>query len=179
MATPDSTIDDAPLVVHQGWGMPDYIPKNFDHKFYGRIPVRKALYLSRNIPALRMAQKVGINNVIETARNAGIKAKLDPNLSLALGSSAISPLDMAGAYSTFARDGIAIKPSVLRRIENNKGVVLKLFNEPKTRVFPPEPVAELLEVLQDLVKCGTGTQAKLVDRPVAGKTGTADEGKDI
>jgi membrane peptidoglycan carboxypeptidase len=86
---------------------------------------------------------------------------------------------MAGAYSTFARDGIAIKPSVLRRIENNKGVVLKSFNETKTRVFPPEPVAELIDVLQDVVKYGTGTQAKLADRPVAGKTGTADEGKDI
>lgn len=179
LATPDTGIDDAPLVVHQGWGMPDYIPKNFDHKFYGHITVRKALCLSRNIPALRMAQKVGINNVIETARLAGIRAKLDPNLSLALGSSAISPLDMAGAYSTFARDGIVIKPSVLRRIENNKGSVLEIFNEPKTRVFPPEPVAELIDVLQDVVRYGTGTQAKLADRPVAGKTGTADEGKDI
>ena len=63
--------------------MPDYIPKNFDHKFYGRITVRKALALSRNIPALRMAQKVGINNVVETARQAGVRSKLDPNLSLA------------------------------------------------------------------------------------------------
>ncbi len=179
LATPDSGIDDSPLVVHQGWGMPDYIPKNFDHKFYGHITVRKALCLSRNIPALRMAQKVGINNVIETARLAGIRAKLDANLSLALGSSAISPLDMAGAYSTFARDGIAIKPSVLRRIENNKGLVKEIFNEPKTRVFPPEPVSELIDVLQDVVRMGTGTQAKLADRPVAGKTGTADEGKDI
>ncbi len=159
--------------------MPDYAPKNFDHKFYGRIPVRKALALSRNIPALRMAQKVGINNVIETARLAGIRAKLDPNLSLALGSSAISPFDMAAAYSTFARDGMAIKPTVIRRIENNSGRVIDSFEEPKTRVFPSEPVAELVEVLQDVVKYGTGTQAKLADRPVAGKTGTADEGKDI
>ncbi len=178
-ATPDSTIDDSPLVVHQGWGMPDYIPKNFDHKFYGHIPVRKALALSRNIPALKMAQKVGIDHVIETARLAGIKSKLDPNLSLALGSSAISPLDMATAYSTFARDGMAIKPTVIRRIENNNGQVIDSFAEQKTRVFPPEPVAELVNVLQDVVKYGTGTQAKLADRPVAGKTGTADEGKDI
>jgi 1A family penicillin-binding protein len=179
LATPDTTIDDSPLVVHQGWGLPDYIPKNFDHKFYGRITVRKALALSRNIPALRMAQKVGINNVVETARQAGVRSKLDPNLSLALGSSAVSPLDMAGAYSTFARNGVVIKPSVIRRIESNKGQVLEISNEPKTRVFPPEPVAELIDVLQDVVKYGTGTQAKLADRPVAGKTGTADEGKDI
>ncbi len=178
-ATPDTPIDDSPFVVHQGWGLPDYAPKNFDHKFYGRIPVRKALALSRNIPALRMAQKVGINNVIETARQAGIKAKLDPNLSLALGSSAISPFDMAAAYSTFARDGMAIKPTVIRRIENNSGQTIDSPVEQKTRVFPSDAVAELIDVLQDVVKFGTGTQAKLADRPVAGKTGTADEGKDI
>jgi len=178
-ATPDSPIDDSPLIVHQGWGLPDYIPKNFDHKYYGHITVRKALALSRNIPALKMAQKVGINNVVETARQAGIRAKLDPNLSLALGSSAISPFDMATAYSTFARDGVSIKPTVIRRIENNNGQVIEAFTEQKTTAFPPEPVAELVDVLQDVVKYGTGTQAKLPNRPVAGKTGTADEGKDI
>ena len=155
-ATPDSPIDDSPLIVHQGWGLPDYIPKNFDHKFYGHITVRKALALSRNIPALKMAQKVGINNVVETARQAGIRAKLDANLSLALGSSAISPLDMATAYSTFARDGVSIKPTVIRRIENNNGQVLDAFTEQKTTVFPPEPVAELVDVLQDVVKYGSG-----------------------
>ena len=178
-ATPDSPIEDSPLVVHQGWGLPDYVPKNFDHKFYGRITVRKALALSRNIPALRTAQKVGIEKVIETARLAGVKAKLDANLSLALGSSAISPLEMAGAYSTFARGGIAIAPKVLRRVENNRGQMLLVYDEEKNKAFPPEPVAALVDVLQDVVKYGTGTQAKLADRPVAGKTGTADAGKDI
>jgi membrane peptidoglycan carboxypeptidase len=177
--TPDSYIEDSPLVVHQGWGLPDYVPKNFDHKFYGRIPVRKALYLSRNIPALRIAQKVGIDKVIEIARLAGIKAKLDPNLSLALGSSAISPLEMAGAYSTFARGGIVTPPKVLRRVENSRGQMLVVSGDERARAFPPEPVAALVDVLQDVVKCGTGTQAKLADRPVAGKTGTADAGKDI
>jgi membrane peptidoglycan carboxypeptidase len=86
---------------------------------------------------------------------------------------------MATAYSTFARDGMSIKPSVIRRIENNNGQVIESFAEQKTRVFAPEPVAELVDVLQDVIKYGTGTQAKLADRPVAGKTGTADEGKDI
>ena len=178
-AGPDSAIEDSPFVVHQGWGLPDYIPKNFDHKFYGRITVRKALALSRNIPSLRMAKKVGIDKVIETARLAGIKSKLDPNLSLALGSSAISPLEMASAYGTFARGGIAIAPRVIRRIENNRGQVLDSGGEEKIQAFASEPVAALVSVLQDVVKYGTGTQAKLADRPVAGKTGTADAGKDI
>jgi len=72
--------------------LPDYAPKNFDHKFLGRIPVRKALALSRNVCSVRIAQLVGIDSVVETAREAGITSKLEPNLSLALGSSAVTPL---------------------------------------------------------------------------------------
>jgi membrane peptidoglycan carboxypeptidase len=98
---------------------------------------------------------------------------------LALGSSAISPLEMAGAYTTFARGGVSINPKVLRRVENNRGQMLLVDSEEKTKAFPPEPVAALVDVLQDVVRYGTGTQAKLADRPVAGKTGTADAGKDI
>ena len=177
--SPDSIIDDTPLVIHQPYGLPDYAPKNFDHKFLGRIPVRKALALSRNVCSVRIAQLVGIDSVVETAREAGITTKLEPNLSLALGSSAVTPFDMAGAYSTFARMGVAIKPQVLRKIENNRGEVIEVFQPTVDKVFPVEAVARLVSVMQDVVKYGTGTGAKLDDRPVAGKTGTADEAKDI
>ncbi len=176
---PDSIIDDSPLVIKSPWGQAPYAPKNFDHKFYGRIPIRRALALSRNVPAVKVGQQVGMESVIETARLAGVTAKLDPNLSLALGSSAASPLEMAGAYSTFARFGIAIKPQVIRKIENNRGQVIEVFDPRADRAFQVEPVARLVECMQDCVRWGTGTQAKLADRPVAGKTGTADEGKDI
>lgn len=179
VANPETMVDDKPLVIHQLWGLPDYAPKNFDRKFMGRIPVRRALALSRNVPAVRTAQLVGIDRVVETARLAGITSKLDPNLSLALGSSAVSPLDIAAAYSTFARVGVAMTPQVLRRIENSRGQVIEVFESKVDKVFPVEPVAELLDVMQDVVKYGTGTQAKLSNRPVAGKTGTADAAKDI
>jgi len=141
--------------------------------------MRRALALSRNIPSVRTAQMVGMDSIVETARQAGITTKLDPNLSLALGSSAVTPLDMAGAYSTFARSGVAIKPQTLRRIENNKGQVIYVEDQKYDKVFTVEPVAELVDVMQDVVKYGTGAGAKLADRPVAGKTGTADAGKDI
>lgn len=176
---PESTIDDTPLTIKQGWGLPDWSPKNFDHRFMGRITVRRALALSRNVPAVRIGKAVGVENVIETARLAGITTRLDPNLSLSLGSSAVTPLDMAGAYSTFARGGIAIKPQVLRRIENNRGQVIDRYEPRVDKVFDTDAVARLVDVLQDVVRAGTGTAAKLGDRPVAGKTGTADAGKDI
>lgn len=178
-ANPDSIIDDTPLVVKQPWGLPDYAPKNFDHKFMGRIPVRKALALSRNVPAVKIAREAGMESIVETARLAGVTSKLDPNLSLALGSSAVSPLDMAAAYSTFVRGGVSIKPQMLRRIENNRGQVIQVFEGKYDKVFNMQPVAKLVDCLQDVVKFGTGTGAKLDDRPVGGKTGTADEGKDI
>lgn len=176
---PDSIIEDTPLVVKQRWGLPDYKPGNFDHRYMGRIPVRTALKLSRNVPSVRVGQMVGMENIVETARQAGITSKLDPNLSLALGSSAVSPLDMAGAYATFARAGVHITPTVLRKIENNRGQVIEIFEPKVDKVFPVDPVARLVSVLQDVVLSGTGTAAKLKDRPVAGKTGTADDGKDI
>jgi penicillin-binding protein 1A len=120
-----------------------------------------------------------VDSIVETARLAGITSKLDPNLSLALGSSAVSPIDMATAYATFARFGVMTTPQVIRRIENNKGQVIEVFETKSDKVFPVEPVARLVDVLQDVIKYGTGTMARLDDRPVAGKTGTADAAKDI
>jgi len=179
LAGPETMVDDKPLVVHQPWGLPDYVPKDFDRKFMGRISMRKALAFSRNIPAVRTAQLAGVDHIVETARLAGVTSKLNANLSLALGSSAVSPLDLASAYSTFARGGVAVKPQVLRRIENTRGQVIEVFESKVDKVFPVEPVAQLVDVLQDVVKYGTGTQAKLANRSVAGKTGTADAAKDI
>jgi penicillin-binding protein 1A len=176
---PDSYIDDTPITIRQGWGLPDWTPKNFDHRFMGHITIRRALSQSRNVPAVKVGKAVGIDNVVETARLAGITTRLDPNLSLALGSSAVTPLDMAGAYSTFARGGIAIKPQVLRRIENNRGQIIEAFEPKVDKVFDSDAVARLVDVMQDVVRAGTGTAARLPDRPVAGKTGTADQGKDI
>jgi membrane peptidoglycan carboxypeptidase len=135
--------------------------------------------LSRNVPAVRVGKAVGIDNVVETARLAGITSKLDPNLSLSLGSSAVTPYDMAGAYATFARGGIAVKPSVLRRIENNRGQVIEQFEPHYDKVFDTDAVANLVSIMQDVVAHGTGAAARLPDRPVAGKTGTADAAKDI
>lgn len=175
----DSLIEDTPITIKQGWGLPDWSPKNFDHRFMGKITIRKALALSRNVPAVRVGKAVGIDKVVETARLCGITTKLDQNLSLSLGSSAVTPLDMAGAYATFARGGITIKPQVIRRVENNRGQVIHNFESRVEKQFDSEAIARLLDILQDVVKYGTGTGAKLKDRPVAGKTGTADAAKDI
>lgn len=175
---PNSIIDDSPLTVHQ-IDSADYSPKNFDGKFMGKITVRKALAQSRNVCAVKVAQMVGMSRVLATARNAGITGTIAPNISSALGSSALSPLDLAGAYGTFARGGVSITPRALRRVETMNGDVLETFDSDSHRVFPDDEVAWLVSILEEVVNSGTGTQARLGDRPCAGKTGTADKATDL
>jgi penicillin-binding protein 1A len=175
----DTMLDDAPLAVQVPGSTTVYSPKNFDGKYMGPITVRKALALSRNTCAVRVGAAVGPDKIVDVARQAGITSKLDPTPSLSLGASAVSPLDMASAYATLARDGVRIQPRAVRRITTADGKILQDFQSKSEKVFPDEPVAELVDVLQDVVERGTARHAKLLGRPVAGKTGTADGARDI
>lgn len=175
----DTIVDDAPMSFRPAGMGPVYSPRNFDGQFLGPITVRKAIALSRNTCAVSVARDVGPERVIETARLAGIHSKMDPNLSIALGSCAVSPLDMANAYATLARGGEYIEPSFVRKLTDENGRIVFETKPQANRVFAGEPVAQLVDALEDVVEKGTGTRARLFDRPVAGKTGTADGGKDI
>lgn len=176
--SPDMLIDDEPIEIKQP-GAPVYRPKNYDGTFMGPITIRKAIALSRNTCAVRVAQEVGPGEIVRCAREAGINGKLDENLSLALGSSAVSPLEMANAYATLARGGEFVEAQLVRKITDADGKTIKEFKQQSKQAFDEEPVAELVDALQDVVEKGTGTRARLFDRPVAGKTGTSDAGKDI
>jgi penicillin-binding protein 1A len=176
--TPQTYIEDTPLVIPRAHEA-DYKPKNFDGKYMGDITIAEALAYSRNTCAVRAAQRVGLDAVIDTARLAGIREKIAPEISLALGCSAASPLEMAGAYATLARGGVYVKPSTIRRIDDKHGNVLRAFYYYPERVFETGPVAQIVDVMQEVVAQGTGTQARLGDRPVAGKTGTSDQAKDL
>ncbi|MBS2000196.1 MAG: PBP1A family penicillin-binding protein [Cyanobacteria bacterium SZAS LIN-5] len=175
---PDTTIYDAPLAIDIP-GQEAYSPKNFDGKYLGPITIRKALALSRNTCAVRVTQAVTPQTVAETATKAGITSKLAPTLALGLGASAVSPLDMANSYATLARGGVRITPSFIRRVESKDKKVLRNYAPESIQVFDPEPVAEIVDAMQDVVQKGTGQKAKLFNRPVAGKTGTADGARDI
>jgi len=176
---PDTMIDDAPLEVAVPGSGQVYSPKNFDGRFMGPITVRKALALSRNTCAVRVGEAVGPAKIAEVAHQAGVTSSLTATLALSLGASAVSPLDMASAYSTLARGGVRIEPTLLRSVTTTDGKVLLQFEQRSQRVFDQEPVAELVDALQDVVEKGTATHARLLGRPVAGKTGTADGARDI
>ncbi len=174
-----SEVEDTPFSIVMDTNGKEYKPKNFDNKFLGTISIAKAFAYSRNIPALRIGQAAGIDSVINAAQRAGITENMAPELSVSLGCSASSPLHVANAYATLARGGVFIAPRMVRRVETRAGRVLQSFNQETNTVFDRASVAQIVDLMQDCVAEGTGQLAKLADRPVAGKTGTADQGKDL
>ncbi|ALF52927.1 penicillin-binding protein [Nostoc piscinale CENA21] len=174
--TPDTTVLDTPVSYPDIDGL--YSPRNYDNSFKGAIPIRRALALSRNVPAVKMGQAVGINKVIATCRTLGITSPMEPVTSLPLGAIGVTPLEMASAYATFANYGWRSPPTLIVRVTDSSGNVL-LDHTPKPRlVLDPWASAAIIDVMQTAVKEGTGRGAAL-DRPVAGKTGTTSSEKDI
>ncbi|MBH8561097.1 penicillin-binding protein [Nostoc sp. CENA67] len=174
--TPNTTILDTPVGYRDGNGW--YYPRNYDNTFMGAIPIRTALALSRNIPAVKLGKAVGMNKVIETCRTLGIMSPMAPVSSLPLGAIGVTPLEMASAYATIANYGWQSPATIIARITDSSGNVL-IDNTPKPKlVLDPWASAATLDVMQTVVNEGTGRGAA-IDRPVAGKTGTTSSEKDI
>ncbi|MBD0334621.1 MAG: penicillin-binding protein 1A [Cyanobacteria bacterium Co-bin13] len=174
--TPDSLIADTPVSYPDGYEY--YSPKNYDSTFMGNIPIRRALEVSRNVPAIRLGQAVGINQIIEICRTLGIKSPMEPVISLPLGAVDLTPMEMAGAYATFASNGWHSPPTFIVQVTDSSGNVI-LDNTPRPQlVLDPWAAAALNDVLQGVITRGTGTAAQ-IGRPAAGKTGTTDAQRDI
>lgn len=177
LITPESPIADRPVSFNTGYGI--WRPKNWDGRFMGAMNIRRALTLSRNTPTVQIGMRVGIDEVITTARLAGVSSPIDHNFSSLLGSSGMAPIEMATAFSTFARGGVHIQPSAIRRVENVEGKALYIDKPAAKQVFDPNAVAMLNSILVDAVEKGTGKNAMLENRQVAGKTGTTDQVRDV
>jgi penicillin-binding protein 1A len=174
--TPNSIINDAPVTYPDGSNY--YSPRNYDGSFMGSIPLRKALETSRNVPAIKLGQAVGVNRIVEIARTVGIKSPMDPVISLPLGSVDLTPLELAGAYATFANYGWHSDPTLIMQVTDSSGNII-LDNTPKPQlVLDPWASAALTDVLQGVISQGTATNAQ-IGRPAAGKTGTTDSQKDV
>jgi penicillin-binding protein 1A len=173
---PNSTVMDTPVGYPDGYDM--YYPQNYDRSFAGAMTVRRALEMSRNIPAVKLGQEVGLNKIVEICRSIGIKSPMDPVISLPLGSVDVTPLEMATAYSTFASYGWYSDATFIVQVTDSNGNVV-LDNRPKPRlVLDPWSAAATNDVLQSVVTSGTATQAQ-IGRPAAGKTGTTSSERDV
>jgi penicillin-binding protein 1A len=172
-ATPFDTILDAPFTVTSG-GQP-YSPHNYDERFEGTITLRRALAGSRNVPAVKLAEKVGISSVVDMARRFGISTPLPPYLPLALGAADMKLVEHVSAFTVFPNDGIRIDPHMIRRVTSYDGALLEEAHPEVHDVVSPEVARTMTAMLEEVVQFGTGIQAKALNRPTAGKTGTTQD----
>jgi penicillin-binding protein 1A len=174
--SPDSSIADTPVSYPDGYR--SYSPRNYDGSFMGNISIRKALEVSRNVPAVKLGQTVGINTIIELCRTLGIESPMLPVTSLPLGAVDLTPMEMAGAYATFANNGWHSDPTFIVQVTDSTGNLL-LDNTPNPQlVLDPWAAASLNDVLQGVIVRGTARTAA-IGRPAAGKTGTTDSQRDV
>jgi penicillin-binding protein 1A len=172
-ASPFDTVVDEPITFHTG--SENYSPHNYDEKFEGRITLRRALADSRNVPAVRLLDKVGIENTVELARKFGLTSPLPPVLPLALGAADLTLIEHTSAFTVFPDDGIHIEPHYLRRVTSYDGVVMEELRPTITDVIPPDVARTMVAMLEDVVQFGTGVRAKEIGRPSGGKTGTTND----
>lgn len=191
--TPASIVNDAPIVLGSDYSGPAWRPQNENRTFLGPIRLREALYRSRNMISIRLLQAMGIDPTIDYITRFGFDPKDMPhNLSLALGTASVTPMEVVGGWSVLANGGYKVTPFFIDRIEDRIGRVV-FQSAPRTAPSEqnptPESVAEqvvdsrttylLTSMLQDVIKRGTGRAASAMHRPdIAGKTGTTNEAKD-
>jgi len=173
--SPGTIIEDSPVTFNTIEG--PYAPLNYTLKYLGPLPMRKALEKSVNVVAIKLNDLVGPKNVVRVAQEIGITSPLKPILSLPLGANEVSMLELSSAYSVFANNGRRVEPTGIIRIEDRFGTPLFDHEMREKKVFQPNLIAALVEMMRGVVNYGTGKNARL-PRPVAGKTGTTSDYRD-
>ncbi len=167
---------DTPIIFQSGspkGGL--WRPTNYHEKFYGPTTFRKAMEYSRNVVTIRLMEQVGIANTVNTARSLGIKSRLTKDLSLALGSSGLSLLELTSAYGVFANQGERVDPTFIRYITDCDDRLLEERLPKPRQVMSPQIAYLMTSLLCGVVEHGTGWRAKALGRPIAGKTGTTNK----
>ena len=172
-ATPDDTILDAPVTFQTPSG--PYTPHNYDDKFEGTITLRRALAQSRNIPALKVADSVGIKTVIDYAHRFGITSILPPYLPVALGAAEVTLMEQTSGFSVFPSDGVRVTPRYILKVTDYDGRVLE-EDFPEVRDVIRESTARIMtSMLREVVQHGTAVSANSLNLPLGGKTGTTND----
>ena len=172
--TPASVIIDSPIVFEDQERDFTWKPRNYKERFFGPTLMRDALAKSRNVVTIKILHDIGIDYAIEYARKLGITSDLAKDLSIALGSSGVSLLELTKAYSVFANQGYLIEPVFITKIVDREGNVLEEAAPVRTKVIEKTTAYLMTHMLEGVVKYGTGWRVKALNRPVAGKTGTTN-----
>ncbi len=196
--TPATIILDTPLIYEnleiETGKVEEWKPKNYEQKFYGPTRFRFALAHSRNVVTIKILEDIGVNYAANYVKKLGLETPLQRDLSMALGSTAVTPLEILTAYTVFANGGILVPPTYITRIRDRNGRILesidpadfatgmaadqRLIRKPPRRVISPETAYLTTNILESVVREGTGWRAKALKRPSAGKTGTTNDLKD-
>ena len=171
--TPNTVREDGPINI-KGWQ-----PENYSREYFGPVTLTKALSLSLNTVAVRVGMEVGPKAVVATAHRLGIASELQPNASLALGTSEVTPLEMVTAYAPFANGGVGVQPHIITRVRTADGKQLYARKQGSNgRVIEPEYVAMMNTMMQETLLTGTARKAELPGWQAAGKTGTSQDWRD-
>jgi len=174
----DSILQDSPLSLPGGRHGQLWSPQNYDHRFYGPIPLAYALAHSRNVPAVRLMMAIGVPATVNMAKTLGITSPIFPNYASALGASDVTLMELTRAFSAFPNDGKLIEPVLIDRIEDRDGRVL-VENRPRSQqVISPQTAEIMTRLLMGVVERGTATRVRVLGRPMGGKTGTTNKTRD-
>lgn len=176
--TPASIVMDAPIVYEDLQRNSTWKPENYEGIFFGPTLLRTALVKSRNLVTIRIAAKIGIDKIIQRAKALGIEEDFPHNLSIALGSVAVTPWELCRAYTAFARLGTYIEPYLIQEVKDPWGNTLYQAKPQVKKALSPDTAYIITYLLQQVVQDGTGWRARVLKRPVAGKTGTTNNEQD-
>ena len=197
--TPSTLVLDAPFVMEQGEGLKTWKPENYGKQFYGPSTLRTGIEKSRNLMTVRVAQKVGLNQISNITNSFGIYNDIPELLSVSLGASETTLIQLTNAYCTFANGGKKVTPIFIDRIQNRRGKTI--FNADKRKcigceeisylkkeipsikdnreqIISPETAYQITSMLEGVVKRGTGRKLRNLNLPLAGKTGTTNKNMD-
>jgi len=198
--TPSTMILDAPIVIDQGPGLPLWRPENYAQDFLGAATMRRGLENSRNLMTIRVAQTIGMAKVAEMAARLGVVDNMQQTLAMSLGAGETTVIRLAGAYAEIVNGGKKIEPTMIDRVQDNHGWTIYRHDQrpcdgcqmssyngeappelPDTRpqVLDPTTAYQMVSMLEGVVQRGTGTAVKAVGKPLAGKTGTTNDGRDV
>jgi penicillin-binding protein 1A len=198
--TPSTIILDAPIAIDQGPGLPLWQPENYEKNFLGPATMRQGLQHSRNLMTIRMAQTVGMAKVAEVAERLGAVDKLQQTLAMSLGAQETTALRMVGAYAEIVNGGKKVVPTFIDRVQDAQGWTIYRHDERKCdgcqmagydgsappelpderpQVLDPANAYQMVSMMEGVVQRGTASAVKAVGKPLAGKTGTTNDGRDV